>query len=109
MQLHACIGCICDITFVTGQLRNNQRHGKGRMQYRNGDAYEGMWYKDNRQGSAIYFYANGDVFIGKFDDNRREGLGTIYMVSSRPAVLAHLAHACTAAFVPPANTANASL
>ena len=51
------------------------------MQYRNGDAYEGLWHKDQRQGSARYFYANGDVFIGKFENNRREGLGTIYMVS----------------------------
>lgn len=70
--------CCCN----TGQLRNSQRHGQGRMQYSNGDAYEGSWVKDCRHGSAKFLYANGDVFVGRFDNNRREGLGTIYMVSS---------------------------
>ena len=64
-----------------GQLLNNQRHGQGRMQYSNGDAYEGLWVKDHRNGLAKYFYANGDVFVGRYEQNKREGLGTIYMVN----------------------------
>ncbi len=65
-----------------GQWMNNQRHGQGRMQYSNGDAYEGLWIKDHRNGLAKYFYANGDVFVGRYEQNRREGLGTIYMVTN---------------------------
>ena len=61
---------------------NNQRHGQGRMQYSNGDAYEGPWVKDHRTGVAKYFYANGDIFVGRYEHNRREGLGTIYVVSA---------------------------
>ncbi|KAL3154678.1 hypothetical protein ABBQ38_011227 [Trebouxia sp. C0009 RCD-2024] len=63
-----------------GQWLNNQRHGHGRMQYSNGDVYEGPWVKDHRTGLAKYFYANGDIFVGRYEHNRREGLGTIYMV-----------------------------
>ena len=58
----------------------NQRHGLGRMDYTNGDAYEGTWERDIRQGPATYFYANRDIFVGRYVRDRREGLGTIYMV-----------------------------
>ena len=68
----------------TGQWVNNQRHGEGRMQYSNGDAYDGVWIKDQRNGLSKYFYANGDVFVGRYEQNRREGLGTIYMVNTTP-------------------------
>ena len=37
----------------------NQRHGLGRMEYTNGDAYEGTWERDIRQGPATYFYGSG--------------------------------------------------
>ncbi len=68
-------------TKSVGQWTSNQRHGQGRMQYSNGDAYEGSWIKDHRNGLAKYLYANGDVFIGRYKHNTREGLGTIYMVN----------------------------
>ena len=61
----------------------NQRHGLGRMEYTNGDAYEGTWERDVRQGPATYFYANRDIFVGRYVRDRREGLGTIYMVRLR--------------------------
>ena len=54
------------------------------MQYSNGDAYDGVWIKDQRNGLSKYFYANGDVFVGRYEQNRREGLGTIYMVNTTP-------------------------
>lgn len=73
-----------------GQWLNNQRHGHGRMQYSNGDVYEGPWVKDHRTGLAKYFYANGDIFVGRYEHNRREGLGTIYMVNT----LCVQRHAC---------------
>ena len=69
------------VSLCPGQWLKNQRHGQGRMQYSNGDAYEGLWVKDHRHGIAKYFYANGDIFVGRFQHNRREGLGTIYMAS----------------------------
>lgn len=83
---------------------NNQRHGHGRMQYSNGDAYEGLWVKDHRTGWAKYFYANGDIFVGKYKQNRREGLGTIYMVMTTLHAAAELCthqafvHAWSSAF-----------
>ena len=63
-----------------GMWLANQRHGLGRMDYTNGDAYEGTWERDIRHGPATYFYANRDIFVGRYVRDRREGLGTIYMV-----------------------------
>ena len=34
----------------TGQFLNGEMHGHGVMNYRNGNIYEGQWYKNKKQG-----------------------------------------------------------
>lgn len=41
-----------------------KKHGEGRMNYTNGDVYEGQWKNDKRDGKGKLTYANGDVLYG---------------------------------------------
>lgn len=34
----------------TGQFLNGEMHGHGIMYYKNGNVYEGQWYKNKKQG-----------------------------------------------------------
>jgi hypothetical protein len=44
----------------TGSWKNNLRHGKGVLIYRNGAKYEGDWYQGLRQGlGTLWAYENG--------------------------------------------------
>ena len=59
-----------------GNVKDNQRHGKGIMKYNNGDIYDGHWKKDKkRHGKGILKYDNGDIYDGYWKDNVRDGKG----------------------------------
>ena len=59
-----------------GNVKDNQRHGKGIMKYNNGDIYDGHWKKDKkRHGKGILKYNNGDIYDGHWKDNVRDGKG----------------------------------
>jgi hypothetical protein len=37
-------------------------HGKGKMDFGNGDKYTGDWVDDARTGQGIYIFVNGDRY-----------------------------------------------
>ncbi len=37
-------------------------HGKGRMEYANGDNYKGDWFEDKWNGEGLYIFANGERY-----------------------------------------------
>lgn len=49
----------CGLTdeVYTGDFVNNERHGYGRMDYRNGDSYEGQWMSGHKRGLGTHYYA----------------------------------------------------
>ena len=48
-----------------GERKGNQRHGRGKCTYRDGNVYEGEWRLGLRDGPGTYYYANGDRFEGQ--------------------------------------------
>jgi len=61
----------------TGQLApGGIWHGKGRMEWANGDWYEGDFDNGNRTGYGTYTWANGDKYEGELLNGKRHGRGT---------------------------------
>ena len=51
--------------------------GKGRMEYTNGDVYDGNWKDGVKNGLGIMRYANGDVYLGNWNDDKKNGMGKL--------------------------------
>jgi hypothetical protein len=45
-----------------GEWKSNKCHGKGQMDYANGDKYTGDWLANNRTGRGVYVFANGEQY-----------------------------------------------
>ena len=69
---------IYELGKYVGELKNDKRHGKGIMYYKNGDIYEGEYYNDVKEGKGIYYHSNGDRYEGDYKNGRLEGKGIYY-------------------------------
>lgn len=58
-----------------GQWKGNLRHGNGKITFLNKSRYEGTWSKDQITGKGIYTYFNGDVYEGTLENAIRTGFG----------------------------------
>lgn len=58
-----------------GEMVYFLRHGKGKMEYSGGDVYEGDFFFNDMHGEGIYTYLSGDVYEGKFSLNKKNGKG----------------------------------
>jgi len=58
-----------------GEWKNNKKSGNGKMTFKNNSSYEGKWKSDNINGFGVYKYYNGDVYEGLFVDGNRNGEG----------------------------------
>jgi len=47
---------------VMGQFKDNKRHGKGQMDYADGEKYTGDWLQGNQTGQGVYMFANGERY-----------------------------------------------
>jgi hypothetical protein len=43
-------------------MKNGKKHGKGKMEYANGDKYSGVWVDDNITGQGVYIWTSGDRY-----------------------------------------------
>jgi len=68
--------------------QNGDFHGIGRIQYRNGDRYEGGFFRNLKSGRGMYYYANGDQYCGEYKYGRKEGIG-FYMYFSGESFEGH--------------------
>lgn len=59
-----------------GEVRNEERNGRGILAYANGDRYEGDFRDDRMSGWGVFMTKAGDVYEGEFDDDKPNGFGT---------------------------------
>ncbi len=63
-----------------GQKINGKKNGFGKMNYANGDYYEGNWKDDLREGEGTLINNNGDKFFGIWkNDTLNENVEIIYI------------------------------
>jgi hypothetical protein len=53
-----------------------ERHGTGVMRWRNGDVYEGEFFRGSRQGTGTLNFADGSEYVGDWWNNYMHGQGT---------------------------------
>ena len=58
-----------------GEYKNNQKHGQGYYQYKDGARYTGNWTDGKRHGMGAKYEVNGDYYIGNWVMGYREGKG----------------------------------
>jgi len=69
-----------DGSVYTGQINGKgKKEGNGRIEWPNGNSYEGQWKKDKPNGEGTFTYANGIVYQGQWVDNVAKGHGVITM------------------------------
>ena len=79
-------------TFLESCLRfDGHKHGKGKLEYVNGDVYDGDWVMDTWHGKAMFVNSKGDVYDGgasliskfpydisiEYRNNKKNGFGKI--------------------------------
>ncbi len=60
------------------EAKDGKFSGRVRIEYPNGDVYEGGWKNGLREGAGTYTYANGDVYFGSWISNRKNSLNASY-------------------------------
>jgi hypothetical protein len=48
--------------YSLGQFKENKPHGKGKMDYHNGDKYTGDYVDHKKTGQGVYNFANGNRY-----------------------------------------------
>jgi len=46
-----------------------------KIEFENGERYEGAWKNDTMNGKGTYYYASGNLYKGQWKDGNREGVG----------------------------------
>ncbi|CAF4216308.1 unnamed protein product, partial [Adineta steineri] len=64
-----------------GEMKDGIEHGKGHMEYTNGDKYTGIYVEGNITGQGVYIFANGNRYEGQWKDNKKHGKGQMDFVS----------------------------
>lgn len=61
-----------------GDFKNGLRHGKGTMVELNGKRkYEGTWVLSQKEGKGVEMFSNGDKYTGDFSGDRFHGQGEL--------------------------------
>ena len=47
---------------LEGETADGKRHGKGKMDYANGDSYTGIWVNDQRTGHGVHTTLDGSRY-----------------------------------------------
>jgi hypothetical protein len=67
----------------TGELRAGEPHGKGRLEFDNGDLYRGEFYRGELHGSGTYIWKSGARYTGEFREGVMEGSGVYISADGR--------------------------
>ena len=54
-----------------GEYKNGNFHGKGILQFDNGEKYEGQFVKGKRDGYGNVIFPDGTQYTGQFKNNNR--------------------------------------
>jgi hypothetical protein len=60
----------------TGDYKNGNRDGIGKMSFPDGSTYYGEWLNNAMHGEGTYKYANGDIYSGGWINGQKSGTGT---------------------------------
>jgi hypothetical protein len=64
--------------YYEGDFRNGLRHGRGVMVEQTGKRrYEGTWVLSQKDGKGVEVFANGDKYIGEYSRDRFHGEGEL--------------------------------
>jgi len=58
-----------------GKIKDYRMNGKGKYTWSSEDVYEGDFVSDNFTGKGTLYYSEGDVYIGEFTDGMKNGKG----------------------------------
>lgn len=58
-----------------GNFDFDKKHGKGLINYTNGDIYQGNWINGKKEGQGTLINAMGDIFKGYFKNGKKNGVG----------------------------------
>ncbi|MFG6429939.1 MORN repeat-containing protein [Roseateles sp. LYH14W] len=64
-----------------GPLTRSQRHGVGEIRWASGQRYKGEWVNDRATGRGLMAFANGNQFDGTLVDGQPEGEGKLTYAS----------------------------
>ncbi|CAF4042965.1 unnamed protein product [Adineta steineri] len=48
------------------EMKGEKKHGKGQMEFANGDKYTGIWVEGTRTGQGVFIYANSDRYESRY-------------------------------------------
>ncbi len=57
-------------SYYEGEWDGDNRHGNGKLVWKNGDSFDGIWANDKRAGKGVLRYANGKVERGIWDGDK---------------------------------------
>ncbi|KRX10994.1 Protein kinase-like domain [Pseudocohnilembus persalinus] len=60
-----------------GEILDNMRNGYGKQIWKNGAVYEGNWLNNNKHGQGIYKNKEGDYYEGSWFKNKKQGHGIL--------------------------------
>ncbi|CUG86032.1 Hypothetical protein, putative [Bodo saltans] len=66
---------LVDGSVYTGDSQLGMFHGNGKMEYPNGDLYEGQWANNTRHGYGVFELSDGSSYIGAFRHGDKDGAG----------------------------------
>lgn len=74
-----------DRYYYFGDIENNRRSGKGRMELENGSTiYDGQYRNNMRNGFGCYYLKNGNIcYVGEWENNMCSGVGVGYNSSDK--------------------------
>jgi hypothetical protein len=68
--------------YYVGELNsNNMPNGKGKLFFFTGGSYIGDWSDGKYHGKGILEYSNGDVYSGQFKNNLKSGFGKMLLTN----------------------------
>lgn len=74
-----------DVIVYQGFVNKNQKNGKGRFLYPNGDIYQGQWENDKRNGEGKLFFKRGGTnefeggyYEGGFVNDQMDNIGELH-------------------------------
>lgn len=82
-------GMTAIVKYVSGNIfegswsknRNSQVNGVGKMNYINGDVYEGGYKDGQSSGKGVFIFANGDIYDGLWRDGKLNGKAVLTFAS----------------------------
>lgn len=68
-----------DMSSYKGGVLNGRKHGKGKIEYNDGNWYDGEWENNKKSGFGVTVWKHkNEIYEGEWADNRLNGYGTYF-------------------------------